>query len=87
MPDRKPAQCRPPLSPTSCCMITWRRVDNGSRPVQNLRNVAEPSTHGRNATKKLCTWGAIRSVRVSPQKSTGWSAIASKMTSYGVTGT
>ena len=68
-------------------MITCRRVDSGSSPVQNRRNVADPITHGRNATKKLCTCGATRSVRVRPQKSTGWSAIAAKMASYGVTGT
>ena len=68
-------------------MITWRRVDSGSSPVQNRRNVVEPTTQGRKATKKLCTCVATRSVRVSPQKSTGSRSIASKMTVYGVTGT
>jgi hypothetical protein len=68
-------------------MITWRRVDSGSRPVQNRRNVVEPTTHGRKATKKLWTCGATRSVRVRPQKSTGSRSMASKIRVYGVTGT
>ncbi len=77
-------QLKPPevialVRPTSYWLITLARSETGDMSCQNFENACDSTSHGRKATKKLCTCGCTRREAVRPQKSAGRSAIASKI--------